>query len=170
MLSEIRCIGFPSWRSKFLGSITSTLASHICSTDSIPWVRHLREEGSLDYDRGFVRLQVHLEFNTNIYRQQPPFSGAVPGEQVIKIRSFIAFCVISVFFWFYFLHLLTFDHPQNQSNLVCLTLVFLDLFFIFRFCIFCLSLTLTGDGRLPLHKPDNFVDDPEKLYRPRRHE
>jgi hypothetical protein len=31
---------------------------------------HLREEGSLDYDEGFVRLQVHLKFNTNIYRQQ----------------------------------------------------------------------------------------------------
>jgi hypothetical protein len=29
----------------------------------------LREEGSLDYDGGFVRLQVHLKFNTNIHRQ-----------------------------------------------------------------------------------------------------
>jgi hypothetical protein len=32
------------------------------------------------------------------------------------------------------LHLLTFDHPQNQSNLVCLTLVFLDLFLFFILC------------------------------------
>jgi hypothetical protein len=31
---------------------------------------HLREEGSLDYDGGFVRLQVHLKFNTNIHNQQ----------------------------------------------------------------------------------------------------
>jgi hypothetical protein len=30
---------------------------------------HLREEGSLDYDGGFVRLQVHLNFNTNIHCQ-----------------------------------------------------------------------------------------------------
>jgi hypothetical protein len=61
--------------------------------DLIPWVHHSREEGSLDYDGGFVRLQVHLNFNTNIYHQQAPFSGAIVGEQVIKIRSSIAFCV-----------------------------------------------------------------------------
>jgi hypothetical protein len=36
-------------------------------------------------------------FNTIIHRQQAPFSGAVAGEQVIKIRSFIAFCVIFSF-------------------------------------------------------------------------
>jgi hypothetical protein len=53
-----------------LGFIRSTLASHICSTDSIPWVHHSREEGSLDYDGGVVRLQVHLNFNTNIYHQK----------------------------------------------------------------------------------------------------
>jgi hypothetical protein len=58
---------------------------------------HLREEGSLDYDGGFVRLQVHLNFNTNIHRQQAPFPGAVAGEQVTKIRSFIAFCIIFCF-------------------------------------------------------------------------
>jgi hypothetical protein len=81
-------------------------------------------------------LQVYLKFNTIIHRQQAPFSGAVAGEQVIKIRSFIAFCVILVFFWFLFLHLLTFDHPQNQSNLVFLTLVFLDLFLFFIFVYF----------------------------------
>jgi hypothetical protein len=41
-----------------------------CSTDSIPWVHHSREEGSLDYDGGFVRLQIHMKFDTNIHRQQ----------------------------------------------------------------------------------------------------
>jgi hypothetical protein len=70
------------------------LALHICSTDSIPWGSHLREEGSLDYDEGFVCLHVHLNFNTNIHCQQAPFPGAVAGEQVIKIRSFSAFCII----------------------------------------------------------------------------
>jgi hypothetical protein len=65
---------------------------------------------------------------------------------------FIAFRVIFSFLLVFFLHLLIFDHPQNQSSLVCLTLVFLDLFSLFRFCIFCLSLTLTGDGRLPLQQ------------------
>jgi hypothetical protein len=39
--------------------------------DSIPWVHYSREEGSLDYDRGFVRLQIHMNFDTIIYRQQP---------------------------------------------------------------------------------------------------
>jgi hypothetical protein len=68
-----------------------------CSTDLIPWVHHTREEGSLDYDGKLVRLQVYLKFNTIIHRQQAPFSGAVAVEQVIKIRSFIAFCVILSF-------------------------------------------------------------------------
>jgi hypothetical protein len=86
MFFKIRCIRLSFWRSKFLGFTRSTLASHICSTDSIPWVHHSREEGSLDYDGGFVHLQVHLNFNTNIYRQQAPFSGVIVGEQVIKIR------------------------------------------------------------------------------------
>jgi hypothetical protein len=52
---------------------------------------------SLDYDGGFVRLQVHLKFDMNIYRQQANFSGTIAGEQVIKIRSFITFCVIFSF-------------------------------------------------------------------------
>jgi hypothetical protein len=81
----------------FLGITRSTLASHICSTDSIPWVHLSREEGSLDYDGRLVCLQVYLNFNTNIHRQQAPFSSAVAGEQVIKIQYFIAFCVIFSF-------------------------------------------------------------------------
>jgi hypothetical protein len=52
---------------------------------------HLREEGSLDYDGGLVHLQVQTNFDTTINRQQAPFSGAVVGEQVIKIQSSIAF-------------------------------------------------------------------------------
>jgi hypothetical protein len=40
-----------------------------CSTDPIPWVHHSREEGSLDYDGGFVHLQIHMNFDTIIYRQ-----------------------------------------------------------------------------------------------------
>jgi hypothetical protein len=43
---------------KLLGFTRSTFASHICSTDSIPWVHHSREEGSRDYDGRLVRLQV----------------------------------------------------------------------------------------------------------------
>jgi hypothetical protein len=61
--------------------------------DSIPWVHHSTEEGSLYYDGRLVRLQVYLNFNMNIHCQQAPFSGAVAEEQVIKIQSFIAFCV-----------------------------------------------------------------------------
>jgi hypothetical protein len=48
---------------------------------------HLREEVSLDYEGGLVRLQVQTNFDTSINRQQAPFSGAVAGEQVIKIQS-----------------------------------------------------------------------------------
>jgi hypothetical protein len=32
-----------------------------------------------------------------MHRQQAPFFGSIAGEQVIKIRSFIAFCVIFSF-------------------------------------------------------------------------
>jgi hypothetical protein len=67
-----------------------------CSTDLIPWVHHSREKGSLDYDGGFVCLQIHMNFDTNIHHQQAPFSGAVAGEQAIKIQSSIAY--FSVFF------------------------------------------------------------------------
>jgi hypothetical protein len=48
---------------------------------------HLREEGSLDYDGGLVRLQVQTNFDTIINHQQGPFSGVVAGEQVIRIQS-----------------------------------------------------------------------------------
>jgi hypothetical protein len=51
----------------------------------------LREEGSLDYHGGLVRLQVQTNFDTIINCQQAPFSGAVAGEQVIKIQS--SFCL-----------------------------------------------------------------------------
>jgi hypothetical protein len=71
-----------------------------CSTDSIPWVHHSREEGSLDYDGGFVRLQIHMNFDTIIYRQEAPFSGAVAGEQAFKIQSSIAY--VSVFLLIFF--------------------------------------------------------------------
>jgi hypothetical protein len=77
-----------------------------CSTDSIPWVHHSREEGTLDYDGGFVRLQIHKNFDTTINRQQAPFSGAVAGEQAIKIQSSIAYYSFSFSFDF-LLHLLT---------------------------------------------------------------
>jgi hypothetical protein len=62
-----------------------------CSTDSIPWVHDSREEWSLDYDSGFVRLQIHMNFDTIIYHQQAPFSSAVAEEQAIKIQSSIAY-------------------------------------------------------------------------------
>jgi hypothetical protein len=40
-----------------------------------------------------------------IYRQQAPFSGAVAGEQAIKIQSSIAY--FSIFLLISFLHLLS---------------------------------------------------------------
>jgi hypothetical protein len=53
---------------------------------------HLWEEGSLGNDGGLVRLQVQTKLDMHICLEQAPISGAVVGEQVIKIRSFIAFC------------------------------------------------------------------------------
>jgi hypothetical protein len=43
-------------------------------------------------DGGLICLQVQTKFDTHMHRQQAPFSGAVAGEQVIKIQSFITFC------------------------------------------------------------------------------
>jgi hypothetical protein len=71
-----------------------------CFTDSIPWVHHSREEGSLDYDGVFVRLQIHMNFDTNIHRQQAPFSGAIAGEQAIKIQSSIAYFLVFLLIFF----------------------------------------------------------------------
>ena len=73
---------------------------------------HLREEGSLDYDGGLVRLQVQTKFDTHIDRQQAPFSGAVAGEQVIKIQSSIVFVNIFSFSLVFCFASLNFYHPQ----------------------------------------------------------
>jgi hypothetical protein len=57
----------------------------------MPWVRHSREEGSLDYDGRHVRLQVYLNFNTNIYHQQPwrrnPSRSSAANQWVIGPRD-----------------------------------------------------------------------------------
>jgi hypothetical protein len=41
-----------------------------------------------------------MKFDTIIHRQQAPFSGAVAGEQAIKIQSSIALLVIIFQFFF----------------------------------------------------------------------
>jgi hypothetical protein len=132
MLFKIRCIGFTSWRSKFLGFNRSTLASHICSTDSIPWVHDSREEGPLDYNRGLVRLQVYLKFNTIIHRQQPLFLASLP-EQLIKIRSFIAFCVIFSFLLVFLFASTNFWSSSKSISSSLSNPSFLRFIFIFRF-------------------------------------
>jgi hypothetical protein len=53
-----------------------------------------------------------LKINTNIYRQQAPFSGTVAGEQVIKIQSSIAFVIIFSFSFSF--ASLNFDYPQKK--------------------------------------------------------
>jgi hypothetical protein len=58
---------------------------------------HLREEGSVGYDGGLVRLQVQTNFDTTINHQQAPFSGTIAREQVIKIQSSFAFVNIFSF-------------------------------------------------------------------------
>jgi hypothetical protein len=105
-----------SKRKSFLALLDWILALHI-----VPQIRylrflHLREEESLDYDTGFVHLQIHVNFDISINRQQAPFSGAVVGEQAIKIQYSIAFCeYFQFFFWFSFASL-KFDHPQKEKN------------------------------------------------------
>jgi hypothetical protein len=95
---------------------------------------HLREEGSLDYNRKLVRLQVQTNFDTIINRQQSPFSGAVAGEQVIKIQSSIAFVNISVFLLIFLLHLLILiilKTNKNQSRVLLNPNFLLVSFFVY---------------------------------------
>jgi hypothetical protein len=73
-------------RSKYFPLIRLDLALHIVR--QIHYLGFtLKEEGSLDYDGGLVRLQVQTNFDTIINCQHAPFSGVVAGEQVIKIQS-----------------------------------------------------------------------------------
>jgi hypothetical protein len=65
-----------------------------------------------------------MQFDTNIHRQQAPFSGAVAGEQAIKIESSIAFCEYFSVFLLVFFASLSFDHPQKEKNLVFLLTLF----------------------------------------------
>jgi hypothetical protein len=76
-----------------------------------------------------------LNFNTNIYHQQAPFSGAVAGEQVIKIQSSIAVVIIFSFYFDFSFASLNFDHPQNKKNQsrVFLNPSFLLVLFLFIF-------------------------------------
>jgi hypothetical protein len=50
---------------------------------------HLREEGSLGYDGGLVRLQVQTNFDTNIYRQQAATrsGGGVAGGGAMRVAA-----------------------------------------------------------------------------------
>ena len=101
MISQIRC-NLVLQKKEFLCFTRLNPCVAYCSTDSIPWVHNSREEGSLDYDRGFVRQQIQSNFDTTINHQQPPFSGAVAGEQAIKIQSSIVFSSIFPFFFSFF--------------------------------------------------------------------
>jgi hypothetical protein len=77
---------------------------------------HLREEGSLGYDSGLVRLRVQTNFDTTFNRQQAPFSGAVARKQVIKIQSSIVFVNIFSFSLDFSFASLNFDPPQNKKK------------------------------------------------------
>jgi hypothetical protein len=46
-----------------------------------------------------------MNFDTNIHRQQAPFSGTVAGEQAIKIQSSIAYFSVSLLI--FLLHILS---------------------------------------------------------------
>jgi hypothetical protein len=48
---------------------------------------HLREEGSLDYDRGLVRLQVQTKFDTHIHRQQRETQNLDAKLEIDSLKS-----------------------------------------------------------------------------------
>jgi hypothetical protein len=57
-----------------------------------------------------------MNFDTIIYRQQAPFSGAVAGEQAIKIQSTIAFFSFSFDFLLHLLSLIILK--RKKINLI----------------------------------------------------
>jgi hypothetical protein len=61
-----------------------------------------------------------MNFDTTINRQQAPFSGAVAGEQVIKIQSSLRFRIFSVFLLIFLLLLLILIilKTKNQSRVL----------------------------------------------------
>jgi hypothetical protein len=73
---------------------------------------------------------------------KPLFLAPLPGD-----LTFYCFFVIFSFLLVFLFASTKLWSSSNQSNLVCLTLVFLDLFLLF-----CLSLTQTGDGWLALQQ------------------
>jgi hypothetical protein len=75
---------------------------------------HLREERSLGYVGGLVRLRVQTKLDTYFNCQQAPFFGAVAREQVIKIQSSIAFVNIFSFSLDFSFASFNFD-PQNKK-------------------------------------------------------
>jgi hypothetical protein len=48
---------------------------------------HLREEGSLDYDEGHVRLQVQTKFDMHIHRQHTPCGIGLRLDAVLARTS-----------------------------------------------------------------------------------
>jgi hypothetical protein len=64
--------------------------------DSIPWVHHSREEGSLDYDGRLVRLQVQTNFDTTINHQQLASQTCMPALTCFLANLLSAFdCLFS---------------------------------------------------------------------------
>jgi hypothetical protein len=58
-----------------------------------------------------------MTFDTTFSRQQAPFSGTVPGEQVVKIQSSIVFVNIFSFSLDLSFASLNFDHHQNKKSI-----------------------------------------------------
>jgi hypothetical protein len=102
MFSYIRCNSKPFQRLSVLGFIRLILASHI-----VPWIRYLGftlKGRRVPWLRWRIcPLAIQMNIDTHIDHQQAHFSGAIGREQVIKIRSIIAFLwIFLVFFWFFF--------------------------------------------------------------------
>jgi hypothetical protein len=91
-------------------------------------------------------LQVYLNFNTNIYRQQAPFSGAVVGEQVVKIQSSIAFVNIFSFSFDFSFASLNFDHDRHRWHEECIQ-VNLDSRYVKWSILNMFYLIMASDGR-----------------------
>jgi hypothetical protein len=137
---------------KVLVFIRSILASHI-----VPRIRYLGfitrgKKGPLTTTEDLSACKSTWSLIRIYTVNKPLFLAPLPRNKWSRFDFFIAFCVI---FSFLLVFLFSSTNFWSSSKSIYSSLSnpsFLRSVFIFHFCIFCLSLTLTGDGRLPLQQ------------------
>jgi hypothetical protein len=127
----IRCIRVLSLEDLSCLALLDCLLRHTF----VPRIRYLgfttrRKKGPLTTTGDLSACKSTRTLIQQLTVNKPLFLAPLPGNKWSRFDLLLFFCEFQFSFKFFFFHLLNFDHPQNKSNLVCLTLVFLDLFLL----------------------------------------